>query len=393
MPITTATVEPFSTAISISRRIVRSVFEWVSWFIASARTVTAMVWVPALPPTPATIGIKRRQRDHLRDRAREQADDRRRHQRRRQIGEQPADAALVTVDHRLVDVAFAGAGQRRMSSPASSEMMWTMSSTVIMPTSRPLGSTTAAEISAYFWKRSATSSWSMSTGISVCSRFMTSEIETTRGVRRIQESCAGADRLVRRIDHEDFPEIGGQVLVLAQIVEHVADGPMLGHRDQLALHQAAGGFLGIGKRFLDRGAIVGIERAEHFALVLRVHVLDDRDGVVGIEFGGDVRHLVRLERVDQILADPVVHLGEHVAVEQVGRSRAPARRGPRRGQLEQIGDVGGVERLDERARAFGVAGIDRVEHRATNSGFSRSSSSSWLSGGGIGILKFGLGHR
>ena len=33
------------------------VLERVSWFIASARTDTAMVWVPALPPIEATIGI------------------------------------------------------------------------------------------------------------------------------------------------------------------------------------------------------------------------------------------------------------------------------------------------------------------------------------------------
>jgi hypothetical protein len=33
------------------------VFDWVSWLVAIARTVTASVWVPALPPTPATIGI------------------------------------------------------------------------------------------------------------------------------------------------------------------------------------------------------------------------------------------------------------------------------------------------------------------------------------------------
>ena len=48
--------------------------------------------------------------------------------------------------------------RRRISSPASSWMMWTTSSTVIIPTSRPALSTTAAEMSAYFWKRSATSS-------------------------------------------------------------------------------------------------------------------------------------------------------------------------------------------------------------------------------------------
>ena len=31
--------------------------EPVSWLVAIARTVTASVWVPAFPPTPATIGI------------------------------------------------------------------------------------------------------------------------------------------------------------------------------------------------------------------------------------------------------------------------------------------------------------------------------------------------
>jgi len=30
--------------------------ELVSWLVAKARTVTARVCVPALPPTPATIG-------------------------------------------------------------------------------------------------------------------------------------------------------------------------------------------------------------------------------------------------------------------------------------------------------------------------------------------------
>ncbi len=74
------------------------------------------------------------------------------------------------------------------SSPASSWMMWTMSSTVIMPTSRPDGSTTAAEMSAYFWNLSATSSWSRSTRIKVWSRNMISLTLIVRGERRMVES-------------------------------------------------------------------------------------------------------------------------------------------------------------------------------------------------------------
>jgi hypothetical protein len=33
------------------------VFDWVNWLVASARTVTANVWVPAFPPNDVTIGI------------------------------------------------------------------------------------------------------------------------------------------------------------------------------------------------------------------------------------------------------------------------------------------------------------------------------------------------
>ena len=128
---------------------------------------------------------------------------------------------------------------------------------------------------------------------------------------------------------------------------------MLGHRDQLALHQAAGGFLGVGQRFLDRGAIVGVQRAEDLALVLGLHVLDDRDGVVGIELGGDVGDLVRRERVDQVLADIIVHLGEHVAVEQVAERVRERRRGPRAGSA----------RTDRRCRRDGAARRARARPR------------------------------
>ena len=139
---------------------------------------------------------------------------------------------------------------------------------------------------------------------------------------------------------------------------------MFGHGDDVAPHQAAGGFLGIGERFLDRGAVVGIERAQHGALLLLLHILDDRDRVVGLELAGDLGDLVRLERVDQLLAHPVVHLGEDVAVEQVGERRGERAPLVAVDQLEQIGDVGGMERLDQRAHALGVAGLGLVDDLA-----------------------------
>jgi hypothetical protein len=68
-----------------------------------------------------------------------------------------------------------------------------------------------------------------------------------------------------------------------------------------------------------------------------------------------------LERIDQILADVIVHLGEHVAAEQVGDRPRECRAILLRGQLEQIGDVGGMQRLDQRTRALVVAILDRIQ--------------------------------
>ena len=83
---------------------------------------------------------------------------------------------------------------------------------------------------------------------------------------------------------------------------------------------------------------------------------------------GEVGDFARRKRVDQVLADVIVHLREDVGVEQVADRVGERGAVLLRGQLEQVGDVGGVERLDQRARAFGVAGLDRVEDGADELG-------------------------
>ena len=100
--------------------------------------------------------------------------------------------------------------------------MWTMSSTVIMPTSRPDGSTTAAEIKAYFWNRSATSSWSRSTGIRVCSRSMMLSTRTFRGERRMVDNLHVPIGWWTGETDEHFPEIVGKLIRGAKIIDHLA---------------------------------------------------------------------------------------------------------------------------------------------------------------------------
>ncbi len=120
-------------------------------------------------------------------------------------------------------------------------------------------------------------------------------------------------------DDEHFPEIVGQLGLGAQIVDDLADVPMLRHRDQVALHQAAGGFLAIGERFLDRRAVVGLHRPQHRALLVLLEVLDDRDRVVGVELAGDLGDLLGRHFADQDLADVLVHFGEDVGVDESGQ--------------------------------------------------------------------------
>ena len=57
-PISTAKIAPLANPTTISRPISRRSRRPSSSRMASARTVTVMVWVPALPPIEATIGMR-----------------------------------------------------------------------------------------------------------------------------------------------------------------------------------------------------------------------------------------------------------------------------------------------------------------------------------------------
>ena len=163
-------------------------------------------------------------------------------------------------------------------------------------------------------------------------------------------------------DDEHLPEVGRQLVFRPKIIDDLADLPMLGHRAQVALHQPAGGFLRKAERLLDRGAVVRLHLLEDGLLLVFVEVLDQGDRVVGLHLAREVGDLLRLHLVEQVFADEVVQLGEHVRADDPGKrlDQPFALVAPRK--LDQVGDVGRVERLDKLARRFVVAGLDRIEH-------------------------------
>ena len=71
---------------------------------------------------------------------------------------------------------------------------------------------------------------------------------------------------------------------------------------------------------------------------------------------------MRLHFVEQTFADVVVHLGEHVRPDDPGERLHQPLALVARGKLDQVGDVGWMEGLNQPARGLVVTGVDGIEH-------------------------------
>ena len=76
----------------------------------------------------------------------------------------------------------------------------------------------------------------------------------------------------------------GQVLVVPHVVERLADRPERRHGDELGLHSPAGRFFRIVQRPPEPDPLGERKLGKDLVLVLLVEILQDVDGVVGIEF-------------------------------------------------------------------------------------------------------------
>jgi hypothetical protein len=156
-------------------------------------------------------------------------------------------------------------------------------------------------------------------------------------------------------------ELVRQLVGLAQEIDRLAHRPVLGCHHGLALHQAPGGVFRIGHRLFDRHPVGILQRPEDHFLLRRIQVLQDIDHVVGLK----VAH----------------RLGHHLARQ---KPRSPPRGSPRRSPtgsrrrsrattaspappsaadlFQQVGDVGGVQRLHQRVDRRRVARFDRRQN-------------------------------
>jgi hypothetical protein len=156
-------------------------------------------------------------------------------------------------------------------------------------------------------------------------------------------------------------ELLGQVgLVGAQVVDHLAHGPVLGRVHDLALHQAPGGFLRIGQRLLHRRPVPVVEPLEDRGGLLVLEVLEDVDEVVGIELAHRLHDLLGRQELDDLLAQAPVELRQDLAVDPPRPERQPRRPLTGGDLLQKVGDIGGVQRLHQRVDKRHVPRLDRV---------------------------------
>ena len=167
---------------------------------------------------------------------------------------------------------------------------------------------------------------------------------------------------VGRIDDEDLVEAVGQIGRLAHVVDGLADGPERRHRDELGLHPPAGGVFRIVQAALERGALGRRQLLEDVGLLVLRQVLQDVDGVVGIELADALGDGLGRQLLEDLLAHRVVDLGERGEVERAAHQLDQARAQLRIERLEEIADVGLVQFADQLGQRSGVAGVDRGDH-------------------------------
>ena len=130
-------------------------------------------------------------------------------------------------------------------------------------------------------------------------------------------------------------------------------------RDELVLHPPAGGVLRVVEAALERDALDRRQLFEDFGLLLFRQVLQDGDGVVGIELAHAFGDGLGRQLFEDFLADGVVDLGQRREVEVGAHQLDQARAQFRIERLDQRADVGLMQVADELAQV-----PPRRRHRA-----------------------------
>ena len=287
---------PLQMPTSASRPISRQVLPALSCWVASARTVTVSVCVPALPPSPATIGNSMARMairsivssNRLITEAERKAVTRltsshellQPHDREHALGNllvADAGEALDVLVRLLLDDVDDVVDGDHADQPA-----------------RFVDHADREEIVALEEARHVL----LVVGrLHRVLRLVDDLLDLGRALRAEQlVERHGAEEMEARIDDEELGELVGQPRILAHEVDRLADRPERRHGDEMRRHPPAGGFLRIVEPALQRDALGERQAGEHLLAVLLVEVADDLDGVVGIELADGLGDLLVRDR-------------------------------------------------------------------------------------------------
>ena len=171
-----------------------------------------------------------------------------------------------------------------------------------------------------------------------------------------------ADDVMGRIDHEQLGEAVGQVVLLAHVVDGLADGPEGRHGDELGLHQPAGGVLRIFQATPEGNALFAGQLGQDLRLLGDLHVLQQIDRVVRFQFADRLDDLLVRHSLEDLVANGLFQFGQRGGREVVAQHLDQGVALLRRQQLDQVGEIRLSQLAGEVADMARIAAGERLLH-------------------------------
>ena len=173
------------------------------------------------------------------------------------------------------------------------------------------------------------------------------------------------------INHNYIIEILRQIFAGAHIVNRIADVPVIGGQNHLALHKTASGVVFVLQRLFNCDTIRVIERAKQSFLLWRIQILDQINNVIGIKV---FDHLGQ-DRIRRVSHDFVAHaffkLGQNLAVNVVTPKADKTTAVLFPDLLQKVGDIGFVQVFEQQQQRRLRTLVHCSQHRVNQAGTQR----------------------
>ena len=170
-------------------------------------------------------------------------------------------------------------------------------------------------------------------------------------------------RFQARIDQHHVIKLFRQVIIGAHEINGLPYSPMLGRHDNLALHEATGRVLGVGQRLFGGDTLRVLKRVKDGLLLGLFEVFQQVDNIVAFHVTHSVGQNVGAQDADHLFADGLIQFRQDVAVEFLVIKPDQPRAVIGVYLLQQVGDIGRVQRLHQRDQLVAVIHIHREQNR------------------------------